>query len=102
MSIFKLEDFNFSYDKDKNALTNLNLEIIENSITAIIGGNGAGKSTFLLSLNGINQPNNGRLLFRDKEVRYKKKDLVELRQKVGVVFQNPDDQLFLDDGIKDI
>ncbi len=59
-----------------------------------LGANGAGKSTLFLHLNGILQPEQGEVRFRGQPISYKKAGLRQLRSKVGIVFQNPDDQLF--------
>ncbi len=58
-----------------------------------MGRNGAGKSTLLMHLNGLLKPNKGEIFVDGKKVRYSKKGLIELRKKVGFVFQNPDDQI---------
>ena len=59
-----------------------------------MGANGSGKSTFFLCCNGIRKPDSGRLYFEGRPLDYSKKGLLSLRSKVGVVFQDPDDQLF--------
>ena len=59
-----------------------------------MGANGAGKSTFFLCLNGIHKPSQGTLYLDGKPVDYSKKGLLDLRGKVGIVFQDPDNQLF--------
>ena len=59
-----------------------------------MGANGSGKSTFFLCCVGILRPESGKLSFDGKEISYTKKGLLDLRSKVGIVFQDPDDQLF--------
>ena len=59
-----------------------------------MGGNGCGKSTFFLCLNGIRRPESGRIFIDGKPIEYTKKGLLDVRRKVGIVFQNPDEQLF--------
>ena len=59
-----------------------------------MGANGSGKSTFFLCCNGILRPQKGDILFHGKPVSYKRKELLALRSKVGIVFQDPDKQLF--------
>ena len=61
---------------------------------ALLGANGSGKSTFFLCLNGVNQPQKGTLYLHDKPYDYSKNGLLHLRSKVGIVFQDPDSQLF--------
>ena len=93
--IIKAEDLYFSYDDAKSySLCGLNLEIERGRKVAFLGANGAGKSTFFFCLNGIHRPLSGTLYIDGKPVDYSKKGLLELRSKVGIVFQDPDNQLF--------
>ena len=59
-----------------------------------MGANGSGKSTFFLCCTGILKPQSGKLYFHGKEFSYTKKGLLDLRSKIGIVFQDPDNQLF--------
>jgi cobalt/nickel transport system ATP-binding protein len=93
-NILKLQDLQYTYPDGTHALKGLNMEITRGQITAILGGNGAGKSTLFNNLNGILKPSSGRLLFKGEPVDYSRKGLIKLRQSVGVVFQDPDSQLF--------
>lgn len=61
---------------------------------AFMGANGCGKSTFFLCCNGIYRPDSGTLFFHGRPIDYSKKGLLDLRGKVGIVFQDPDNQLF--------
>jgi cobalt/nickel transport system ATP-binding protein len=61
---------------------------------AVVGRNGSGKSTFFLHCNGLYRPMSGQVLFKGEPLTYNRKALRRLRQEVGLVFQNPDDQLF--------
>jgi cobalt/nickel transport system ATP-binding protein len=63
-------------------------------MVALLGKNGAGKSTLFLHLNGIYEPDEGKVFIDGEELKYDKKSLLKFRQKVGIVFQNPDDQIF--------
>ena len=94
--ILKAENLYFSYDDDQeeNALNGLSLEIRRGEKVAVMGSNGSGKSTFFLCCNGIHRPASGKLYFDGKEVSYDRKSLLQLRSKVGIVFQDPDNQLF--------
>ena len=94
--ILKAENLYFSYDEDQkeNALNGLSLEIRRGQKVAVMGSNGSGKSTFFLCCNGIHRPSSGKLYFDGKEVNYDRKSLLNLRSKVGIVFQDPDNQLF--------
>ncbi|HHY54321.1 MAG TPA: ABC transporter ATP-binding protein [Chloroflexi bacterium] len=79
---------------DISALNGVNLEINTGERVALVGRNGSGKSTLMLTANGILRPHQGALLLDGRPVRYDRSGLRELRRNVGVVFQNPDDQLF--------
>ena len=94
--ILKAEDLCFSYEEgqEEKALNGLSLEIRRGQKVAVMGSNGSGKSTFFLCCNGIHRPDSGRLFFDGKEVTYDRKSLLALRSKVGIVFQDPDNQLF--------
>jgi cobalt/nickel transport system ATP-binding protein len=86
-----IENLSYSYEEKKSVLKNINLRINSGEKFGIIGPMGAGKSTLLLHLNGI-LSGNGKIEIDGVEVC--KKNLSEIRERVGVVFQNPDDQLF--------
>ena len=93
--ILKAEDLYFSYDDDHNhSLNGLSLEIKKGRKIAVMGANGSGKSTFFLCCTGILRPQKGRLYFQGEEYRYDKKSLLKLRSRIGIVFQDPDNQLF--------
>ncbi len=90
-SEIKIENLSFSYTPDKPVLKEVSLEVKAGEKLGIIGRSGAGKSTLLLHLNGI-LAGNGTV--RIDETKVEKKTLPLIRKKVGLVFQNPDDQLF--------
>ena len=93
--IIKAEDLWFSYDgEEAHALRGLSLELRKGRRIALMGANGAGKSTFFLCCNGIHKPQKGTLYYDGNPVSYDKKGLLELRRKVGIVFQDPENQLF--------
>ncbi len=93
--ILKAEQLHFSYDGDHtHSLNGLSLEIGRNKKIAVMGANGSGKSTFFLCCTGILKPQSGKLYFHGEEISYTKKGLLDLRSKIGMVFQDPDNQLF--------
>ena len=92
--ILEAEHMTYGYDEKRHAIEDLSIALEEGKTTAILGANGAGKSTLFLHLNGILQPEHGEVRFRGQPISYKKAGLRQLRSKVGIVFQNPDDQLF--------
>ncbi|MBN2244341.1 MAG: ABC transporter ATP-binding protein [Candidatus Aminicenantes bacterium] len=87
----EMKDVRFSYEKGKNALDGISLTIKKGECFGILGPSGAGKSTLLLHLNGILR---GEGVVKINGIEVSKKTISEIRQKVGLVFQNPDDQLF--------
>lgn len=94
-TLLKAEDVYFTYEDDNtHSLNGLTLEIGRNKKIAIMGANGSGKSTFFLCCTGILRPQSGKLYFNGEEISYTKKGLLDLRSKVGIVFQDPDNQLF--------
>ena len=93
--ILKADNLYYSYDDDNShSLNGLSLEIRKGQKVAFMGANGSGKSTFFLCCTGILKPQKGQLFFKGKPYAYDKKSLLDLRSKVGIVFQDPDNQLF--------
>ncbi|MHB8125699.1 MAG: energy-coupling factor ABC transporter ATP-binding protein [Desulfitobacteriaceae bacterium] len=95
MSHHKLEvkDLHYSYPDGHKALNGLSFSIHHGESVGIIGANGAGKSTLLMLLMGVFFPNQGKVCVGDVSVT--KKTLPMIRERLGMVFQDPDDQLFM-------
>jgi len=95
MSHHKLEvrDLHFSYPDGHEAVKNMSFTIHHGEAVGIIGANGAGKSTLLMLLMGVLFPDCGEVLVAD--VRVTEKTLPVIRQRLGMVFQDTDDQLFM-------
>ncbi len=93
-TIIETENMSYTYPDGTSALRDINIEIKAGERAAIIGSNGAGKSTLFLHFNGILKPTSGLIRIDGELLNYKKEGLLRTRQKVGIVFQNPDDQLF--------
>ena len=92
--MLEVKNIKYSYNKDYQALKGVSLKVEEGEMVALLGKNGAGKSTLFLHLNGIYEPDEGQVFIDGEELKYDKKSLLKFRQKVGIVFQNPDDQIF--------
>ena len=93
--IVEAEGVEYTYEGNgKPALCGLDLKIRRGTKAAVMGGNGSGKSTLFLCLNGVLRPQKGRILIEGKPISYDRKGLLEVREKVGIVFQEPDNQLF--------
>ena len=93
--VIEAENLSYSYEEnDRKALDGLSVRIGRGKKVAFMGGNGSGKSTFFLCLNGILRPDEGRVLIDGEPVSYTRKGLLDVRKKVGIVFQEPDNQLF--------
>ncbi|MCC8169391.1 MAG: ATP-binding cassette domain-containing protein [Oscillospiraceae bacterium] len=94
MNIIETKNLCYSYDGERNALNNMSIAFEKGKITSVLGSNGAGKSTLFLNLNGVLTPDSGEVFYDGERVVYKKSNIRELRRKIGIVFQDPDDQLF--------
>ncbi|MFO7815064.1 MAG: phosphate ABC transporter ATP-binding protein PstB [Halanaerobiales bacterium] len=92
-NIIQVKKLDFYYD-DFQALNNISIDIKKNKITALIGPSGCGKSTFLRTLNRMNDliedsRVSGNVLFKGENIYNKNMDVVKLRRKIGMVFQQP-------------
>jgi len=91
-NVIEVKDLSFVYPDGSRALNGISFSIREGSRVAILGPNGAGKSTLLLHLNGLNLPQQGTVRVLERKVDRKTEKWV--RTVVGMVFQDPDDQVF--------
>lgn len=92
----------FSWLPDEPALSDLTLDFGLGQVTGLIGANGCGKSTLFMNLLGLQTPQSGRVLWQGKPLAYDKNSLMQLRQALVLVFQEPDNQLFYTDIDSDI
>ena len=92
--MLEVKNLRYSYNSNYQALKGVSLKVDRGDMVALLGKNGAGKSTLFLHLNGIYEPDEGQVFIDGEELKYDKKSLLKFRQKVGIVFQNPDDQIF--------
>lgn len=94
MNVLETKDVSYKYPDGTPALKDVNFHASKGEIVALLGPNGAGKSTLFLHFNGILRPSSGKIMVEEVPLNYNKKAIMNVRQKVGIVFQNPDDQLF--------
>ncbi|MCL2642417.1 MAG: ATP-binding cassette domain-containing protein [Candidatus Bathyarchaeota archaeon] len=92
--MFRLENVSHCYSDGTLALDEVSLNFAQGERIAFLGTNGSGKTTLLNHLNGILKPTSGKIYFEDKPLAYDSKSLLNLRKRVGFVFQDPNDQLF--------
>lgn len=92
----------YTYEDGTVALDHISLRAEQGKITGILGANGAGKSTLFLNLNGVLTPKEGTVTVNGRRAVYGRKGIREVRRQVGIVFQDPDDQLFSADVYRDI
>ncbi len=97
MSLIEFQNVSFSYGTDEgeekvDVIENLNLNIEKGSFTAVLGHNGSGKSTLAKLTNGILFPQQGKVIVDGAETK-PDDSIFDIRKKVGMVFQNPDNQI---------
>lgn len=104
--IIQLKNVNYTYNPgtlfEKKALDDVNLEVNEGEFIGLIGHTGSGKSTLVQHLNGLMKPTSGEIIIDGKSLSDKDTKMKEIRQKVGLVFQYPEHQLFEETIYKDI
>ena len=88
------KNLSFRYPDGTQALKNVNIKIKKGEKIAIMGPNGAGKSTLFSHFNGLTEPTSGHVEIDGEKIIYERDELLKVRQKVGIVFQDPNDQLF--------
>ena len=93
MNAIELTDLCFRYPDHNLALDHVDLVVQRGERVALLGPNGAGKTTLMLHLNGVLTPTSGSVTIC--ELAAVKRHLPEIRRRVGLVFQDPDDQLFM-------
>lgn len=101
-----IKDLNYIYNPgtpfEKKALDSINLSINQGDFIGLIGHTGSGKSTLVQHLNGLMKPTSGTIIVDGTDITKKEANLREVRQKVGLVFQYPEHQLFEETVYKDI
>jgi len=91
--LIEINQLSIVYPDGKKALDDISLTIADGETVALVGANGAGKSSLLLSMVGVVSISAGRIAIDGLEIN--KKSVTDIRSKIGIVFQNPDDMLFM-------
>lgn len=91
--VIEIRDLGYRYPDGTVALSDVNLHIHQGERVALLGPNGAGKTTLILHMNGIHQPQTGTVAVSGYPVT--DDNMMDIRRQVGIVFQDPDDQLFM-------
>jgi len=94
MNLLETKNLSYSYPDGTAAIRGVDLRIEKGEKIAFVGPNGSGKSTLFLLLNGTLRPSEGEVLICGSPIRYDSRSLRDTRRRVGIVFQNSDDQLF--------
>lgn len=102
MSLIKIKNLSFSYDKSFRTLNNINLNINRGEFIGILGKSGSGKSTLVQLIDGLLKPDSGSVFFEGIDIFKNPKKIRDFRFKIGLVMQNPEDQLFSETVFKDI
>ena len=100
MDHVKVNNLSYSYDGEHDAVSNVSFNIEKGSYTTIIGHNGSGKSTIAKLLVGLLEKKSGTIQIEDLELN--QDNLIKIRNKIGIVFQNPDNQFIGSTVIDDI
>ena len=100
--LFQLERLSHQYSDGTLALDSVSLSFEKGERIALLGTNGSGKTTMLHHLNGILKPTSGQVFFEDEPLKYDSKSLLDLRRRVGFIFQDPNDQLFAPTAKQDV
>lgn len=93
IEILRLEDIQYQYEEGTIALSKISATFYEGEKVAVLGNNGAGKSTFFFICNGVYTPEKGNVFLNDIQITHGKKSLNQLRQSIGLVFQDSDVQM---------
>ena len=99
--LINLENINFSYPECEQVFENLNLNISKNDKIGLMASNGSGKTTLFHIIMGLIKPFSGNVEIFGKKIK-SEKDFYKVRQKIGLLFQDADDQLFCPTVIEDV
>lgn len=93
--MLKIENISYSYDSSfGQVLDDVTMDFEKGQVIGVLGANGSGKSTLMKVIMGLYRPQSGQVIYNGSPIRLTKKDLYTYRQEVGIVFQDPEQQLF--------
>ncbi len=92
--MLEVNHVSFCYENEKEVLHNICMKFQDQAVVGIIGANGSGKSTLFLNIMGLVKPSSGEIRFSGQPLNYQKKALFQFHQEIGMVFQDPDQQIF--------
>jgi len=100
--ILEAQKIDFTYNDGTRAIKNLSLKIPGGKKIAVVGNNGAGKTTLFLHFNAVFRPDKGQIIFAGQKIDYSKRQVKNIRKSIGIVFQDPDNQLFSASVLQDV
>lgn len=100
--MIQIHGLDYNYKDGSKALRDVSLDLDQGGVVGIIGANGAGKSTLFMNMMGILRPNQGSVHFQGEPIAYNKDYLKKYRQQVGIVYQDPDKQIFFSNVYDDV
>lgn len=100
--MLKAENVTYVYEDKTVALRDVNIDLTKGKKIGIVGSNGSGKSTLFMILLGLLKPTIGRVIFNENDLKYDKNTLTRLRKNAGIVFQDPDKQIFFSTVFDDV
>ncbi|WP_326906509.1 energy-coupling factor ABC transporter ATP-binding protein [Sedimentibacter sp. MB31-C6] len=100
--MLKTENVTYVYEDNTVALKDVNIDLTKGKKIGIVGSNGSGKSTLFMIFLGLLKPTEGRVIFNENELQYDKNTLTKLRKNAGIVFQDPDKQIFFSSVFDDV
>lgn len=100
--MLKMENVTYIYEDKTVALKDVNIDLTKGKKIGIVGSNGSGKSTLFMIFLGLLKPTEGRVIFNENELEYDKNTLTRLRKDAGIVFQDPDKQIFFSNVFDDV
>lgn len=100
--MIQIDGLNYNYKDGSKALSDVSVDLDSGGVVGIIGANGAGKSTLFMNMMGILRPAKGEVRFQGEAIAYSKDYLRKYRQQVGIVYQDPDKQIFFSNVYDDV